>query len=772
MTMRRSVVAAFALVCCATADASALPSFDQVRAAHRSSDTLVLDRHGVPIQTVRSDARLRRTEWVALADVSPAFRHALLLSEDKRFYEHSGVDWSGVGAAAWANLWNSRTRGASTVTMQLAGLLDADLATSKGGRSMSAKAGQVRMAWQLEQAWTKNQILEAYLNRVGFRGELVGIGAMSAVMFKKYPSGLDAAESALAAALIRAPNAKPAEVAKRACAVLAVQGRGASCTTLEAHAQQVLTAGSGEPLDREAQIAPHIGRRLVAAAAASGASAPATLRTTLDAGMQRFARDTLRQHLAEVRERHVEDGAVIVIDNASGDVLAWVGSSGALSQAADVDGVLAPRQAGSTLKPFLYEIAIEARWLTAASVIDDSPVGLATSAGLYIPQNYDHHFKGPVTLRTALGSSLNVPAVRTLVMVTPERFAQRLRALGLQLRHHGDFYGYSMALGSPEVTLASLTNAYRALANGGAWSPWRPLAGDRVAAPVQVMDAAASFVVSDILADREARVPTFGLDNALAARYWAAVKTGTSKDMRDNWCIGFSRRYSVGVWVGNANGDPMWDVSGVTGAAPVWRAVMDDLHRRDSALTAQWRAPAAPSGVAWHAVRFESLNEPPRDEVFLRGTEQSVVTLATAVGHARTLITSPADRSIVALDPDIPRQSQRLRIAAVSGTPASWSWRMDGKRIGSASTTVHWPLWPGAHRLELVDPTGKVAQSVGFEVRGARLKSAPAKPAPPFKRGEPATPRNPSPVPQPLSSPLEPRPRTDVIVGESSLPTH
>ena len=734
MNIRRSVIAVFALACGATAHASALPSFEQVRAAYRSSDTVVLDRHGVPIQTVRSDTRLRRTEWVGVAEVSPAFRQALLLSEDKRFYEHSGVDWSGVGAAAWGNLWNSRTRGASTVTMQLAGLLDADLATQKGGRSMSAKAGQVRMAWQLEHAWTKNQILEAYINLVGFHGELVGIGAMSAALFKKYPSGLDAEESALAAALIRAPNAKPAEVAKRACAVLTVQGRGASCTTLETYSQQVLATRSGEPLDREAQIAPHIGRRLVAAAA-SGASAPATLRTTLDAGIQRFARDTLRQHLAEVRERHVEDGAVIVIDNASGDVLAWVGSSGGLSKAADVDGVLAPRQAGSTLKPFLYEIAIEERWLTAASVIADSPVGLTTSAGLYIPQNYDHHFKGPVTLRTALGSSLNVPAVRTLVMVTPERFAQRLRALGIKLQHNGDFYGYSMALGSPEVTLASLTNAYRVLANGGAWSPWRPLAGDQVAAPVQVMDAAASFVVSDILADREARVLTFGLDNALAARYWAAVKTGTSKDMRDNWCIGFSRRYSVGVWVGNANGDPMWDVSGVTGAAPVWRAVMDELRRRDSALTAQWRAPAAPSGVALHAVRFESLNEPPRDEVFLRGTEQSVVTPATAIGTARTLITSPTDRSIVALDPDIPQQSQRLRIAAVSGTPANWSWRMDGKRIGSASTTVHWSLWPGAHRLELVDQMGNVAETAGFEVRGAEVRSAPAKQAQPVKRG-------------------------------------
>lgn len=738
MSMRSSAVAALALACCAVASAWALPSFEQVKAAYRSSDTVVLDRHGVPIQTVRSDLTLRRGEWVRVADVSPAFLQALLLSEDKHFHEHSGVDWSGVGSAAWDKLWNSRTRGASTITMQLAGLLDAELAMKKGGRSLSAKTGQMRTALQLERAWTKNQILEAYINLVGFRGEVAGIAAMSSTLFKKYPSGLDAQESALAAALIRAPNAKPAEVAKRACAVLTVQARRQSCTMLDTYAQQVLASRSEEPLERELQIAPHLGRRLVAAAVASGASSeatPATLRTTLDGNLQRFARDTLRRHLAEVRERHVEDGAVIVIDNTSGEVLAWVGSSGGLSQAADVDGVIAPRQAGSTLKPFLYEIAIEQRWLTAASVIDDSPVGLATSAGLYMPQNYDHRFKGLVTLRTALGSSLNVPAVRTLVMVTPERFAQRLRALGLKLQHNGDFYGYSMALGSPEVTLASLTNAYRALANGGATSPWRTIAGQRMAAPVQVMDAAASFIVSDILADREARVPTFGLDNALAARYWAAVKTGTSKDMRDNWCIGFSRRYSVGVWVGNANGEPMWDVSGVTGAAPVWRAVMDELHRRESALAAQWRAPAVPSGVALQAVRFEALSEPPRDELFLIGTQRSIVTPATAGGSARTLITSPTDRSIVALDPDIPQQAQRLRIAAVSGMPSNWSWRMDGKRIGSASATVHWPLWPGPHRIELVDSNGKVVESAAFEVRGAEVKNAQVKPGRSGKRG-------------------------------------
>jgi penicillin-binding protein 1C len=702
-------------VACAALPALAVPSFADVKAAYRSSDTVVVDRHGEPLQRVRIDAKLRKLDWVPLSQVSPAFRQALLLSEDKRFYEHSGVDWSAVGAAAWGNLWNTRTRGASTVTMQLAGLLDEDLATPSGGRSLAAKVGQAGVALQVERAWSKEQILEAYLNLVAFRGEVVGIGALSATLFKKMPSGLAADESAIAAALIRAPNAKPAVVAQRACGVLAAQGRASDCDALATYTQQVLA--SREPLEPGEQLAPHLGRRLVAASA----SHAATLRTTLDAGVQRLARDTLRQHLAELRERHVADGAVIVVDNASGDVLAWVGSSGSLSQAADVDGVVAPRQAGSTLKPFLYEAAIESRWLTAASLIDDSPVGLATAAGLYLPENYDHRFKGEVSLRTALASSLNVPAVRTLVLVTPERFAQRLRAVGLSLKHNGAYYGYSLALGSAEVTLATLANAYRTLANGGAFTPLRTQPGDPAPKARQVMDTGASFIVSDILADREARVPTFGLDNALSPRYWAAVKTGTSKDMRDNWCVGTSQRYTVGVWVGNASGEPMWNVSGVTGAAPVWRAVMDGVQRLAAPANGRAWQPPAPLELVSRQVHFDAAIEPPRVEWFLPGTEQTMFTRASAIGQAAALIASPTDHSTIALDPDIPPQAQRLRIAAATGTPPTWSWRMDGKRIG-AEAPLLWAPWPGAHRLELVDQGGAVRASASFEVRGAQVK--------------------------------------------------
>ncbi len=743
----RTLLAAAAL--CASAAAHALPSFEQVRAGYRSSETVLLDRHGQPVQVVRTDLHARRGAWVPLAQISPALRAAAIASEDQRFLQHGGVDWTAVAGAAIGRTNPGGTRGASTITMQLAGLLDADLALTRGGRSVTTKIEQAAAALRLERSWTKDQILEAWLNLVPFRGEQVGVAAMSQALFQKAPSGLDAEESAIAAALLRAPNADPAVVGQRACGVLKAQGRADACANAQGFAELTVGRAPAAAIDGGDQLAPHFARQVLKTL--GKAAPPATLRTTLDAGTQRRARDALRQQLAELRDRDVEDGAVVVLDNATGDVLAWVGSSGVLSQAAAVDAVVAPRQAGSTLKPFLYEQAIEQRWLTAASVLDDAPTKLHTPSGLYIPQNYDHDFKGPVSVRTALGSSLNVPAVRTAVMVSPERFARRLVALGLPIRKPGDFYGYSIALGSPEVTLLSLANAYRALADGGVAGAPRlvlPAAGASSPAPVRVMDPAASFIVADILSDNGARVPTFGLDNALATRYWSAVKTGTSKDMRDNWCVGFSARYTVGVWVGNASGEPMHAVSGVTGAAPVWRTVMDALERSDVAQDHPGRlgpassrgalirtayapptaarpdvgAPVPPPGVVSQAITFDGNLEAPRAEWFLAGTETAHVALASAAGTAARRIASPEDLSVVALDPDIPPAVQRLRFEAVA-PPRGASWRLDGKRLGPAMP-LPWLPWPGHHVLELVDARGAPLDTVSFDVRGAQARPA------------------------------------------------
>jgi penicillin-binding protein 1C len=716
----------------ASASAFALPSFNQIHARWRSSDWVLLARDGEPLQRTRIDNTERRGDWVALADVSPALRQAIVVSEDKRFYEHSGVDWRGAAGAAWANLWNTRTRGASTVTMQLTGLLDDDPQRS-GQRSIAQKAGQAVEALWLERTWRKDQILEAYLNLVPFRGETIGLSAISMTLFGKAPSGLDEREAAVAAALIRAPNAPYAKVSERACRILRDMQAAGQCANLGGFVQLAFARPAPASLSLasdDESLAPHFARRV---AAQLHPAAGDRIASTLDASLQRFARDTLTRTLLELNARahprNVQDGAVVVLDNTTGEVRAWVGSSGALSGARDVDAVLALRQAGSTLKPFLYAQAIDERRLTTASLLDDSPLDLDTGGGLYIPQNYDKDFKGWVSVRTALGSSLNVPAVRTLVMVTPHRFAKTLTALGLPLTQSGDYYGYSLALGSADVTLLALTNAYRALANGGLAAPTADLPRKAQAKPPQrVFSADASFIITTVLSDNNARTRTFGFDSPLATRFFSAVKTGTSKDMRDNWTVGFTSRYTVGVWVGNADGTPMWDVSGVTGAAPVWAAIVGYLHRRLPSTP-----PAMPPGVSETRVAFENNAEPARNEWFMRGTETPLVGLAAdASVSARRVSTrgavrigTPTDGTIFALDPDIPAARQRISFERTSGASTLSTWRLDGKTLGHASS-VPWLPWPGRHLLELVNADGSVADSVRFEVRGAQARTAQA----------------------------------------------
>ncbi|MGE8493932.1 penicillin-binding transpeptidase domain-containing protein, partial [Comamonas sp.] len=499
-------------------------------------------------------------------------------------------------------------------------------------------------------------------------------------------------------------------------------------------------------------IAPHFSR-IALREARQGAdgktqqAAMASLRTTLSAPLQRYAVDMLGQHLQALQGSNVQDGAVLVLDNASGEVLAWVGSSGALSQAHAVDAVLAPRQPGSTLKPFLYGQAIAEHKLTAASLIEDSPARIPTASGLYIPQNYDRSFKGWVSVRTALGASLNVPAVRTLVMVGVDDFFDQLVRLGMPMRESGSYFGYSLALGSPDIPLVQLTNAYRALANGGRYSP---VAYTRGGKPQfrQAMDAGAAYVVGDMLADGNARVRTFSLDSVLGTRSWAAVKTGTSKDMRDNWAVGWSDRYTVGVWVGNASGEAMHSVSGTSGAAPVWASIMAFLHqgqpsrapKAPAGLQAQWvdfgPAPAGQSGAGFAL-------EARREEWFLAGTAQPRFALdgqATGVDEmvgGRSVagrsadgngaaappavrILAPANGTIVAVDPDIPPERQRLQFVADS---AAARWRIDGKDVARGARWA-WLPWPGRHQVELVNAQGEVLDSIRLEVRGAGVKQA------------------------------------------------
>jgi len=328
--------------------AHALPAFTAVKATHTPSEAWLLDRHGEVIQAIRINDQLRRLPWVSLDSLSPAMTQALLVSEDRRFMQHDGVDWRALVAAMWDNLSGASHRGASTLTMQLAGLLKPQLHRPAGGRSLAQKWDQMKEARTLEKTWTKQQILEAYLNRVHFRGELAGIHAAARGLFHKHPSGLTKAEASLLAALLRGPNAQPEVVAKRACGVAAqLATPRPACASIQRLARVALASPPRLDLDEQLapQLAPHFARQFLARHQASlktPLKGGERLATSLDARLQRLAQTALDTQLAELRGRQASDGAVVVLDNATGSLLAYVGASRSTSLSPEVDGVLPP----------------------------------------------------------------------------------------------------------------------------------------------------------------------------------------------------------------------------------------------------------------------------------------------------------------------------------------------------------------------------------------------------------------------------------------------
>jgi penicillin-binding protein 1C len=685
--------------------ANALPSYDEVRQSYVKSDSLLLDRHGEILHELRTDKERRRLDWTPLENISPVLKEAVIQAEDRRFYEHGGVDYRSVGAALIQGLTSESLRGASTITMQLASLLDKELQSKKGRRSLWQKERQILNAWEIEKRWSKAEIFEAYLNVVTFRGELQGIAAASRGLFGKDPHGLDQSESLILASLIRSPNASSEEVSNRALYLDRTMNWQVAGDHIRAKVRHLFL----EPhfLRPQAALAPHMARQLLQ----SRSNGRAVI-CTLDSRIQRFAIDRLTHHLLSLKSQNVKDGAVLVLENNTGDVFAYVSYSGEPLSARFVDGVQAKRQAGSTLKPFLYGLAFEQRILTPASLLDDSPLDIAVISGVYQPQNYDSQFKGLVTSRIALASSLNVPAVKALSLVGIEPFLNNLRQLGIKgLYESGDFYGPSLALGSADVSLWELTNAYRCLANEGQWSVLRLVPEENgPAQKKRIFSKEATFLISDILSDREARSATFGLENPLSTRFWTAVKTGTSKDMRDNWCIGYSGRYTVGVWTGNFSGEPMWNVSGVTGAAPIWTEMMDFLHRDVSSVK---REPLP--GLVRKKIEFSQGVAATREEWFIRGTEPHSQNQKTGQFNPRILY--PPSGTVMAIDPDIPTELQKVFFVSQVHED-DLQWVLNGSALEKTGRTIPWTPKAGKYSLAIANREEKILDYVYFEVRG------------------------------------------------------
>lgn len=543
----------------------------------------VVDRNGIVLREFLNDSE-GRGQWKPVGEISPFLLEATIAIEDRRFRMHPGIDPPAIARAAWQNMRAGRLRsGASTITQQVIRNL------YHHPRTIGFKLLEAWYALRLENMLSKDAILEHYVNRVPYGNSLIGAESASRHYFGKPARDLSLAEAAFLAGLPNAPsslnpyNNLPGalERQRRVLGLMAEQGRISAEALSRALAQPVVL------IPPEVNFrAPHIAE--MARKAARIFPSAAVVHTTVDYGVQADIQWLIRGHLKQLRQKNVGNASVIVIDNATMEVRALVGSADYFDARiqGQVNGVLARRQPGSAVKPFLYALALEGPF-TAADAIPDIPTSIPDEGGDYIPENYDRRYHGPVRLRQALACSYNVPAVRVLRVVGREHFLQRLLAAGLvSLDQPSSHYGYGLTLGNGEVTLLELAQAYAALANGGMLRPARLLGPIRMldgsspvlppADSVRVFSEQVSWLISDILRDPDARGPAFG--HSFRFPFDCAVKTGTTKDYRDNLTLGYTTRYTVGVWVGNFDGTPMQGVSGVTGAGQIFEDVMMLLH--------------------------------------------------------------------------------------------------------------------------------------------------------------------------------------------------
>jgi penicillin-binding protein 1C len=590
-------------------------------------------RDGRPLRDVDGGTDGRRIGLPPDEPLPALASRAFLAAEDRRHGLHPGVDPIAVVRAAGRNLRAGRiVGGGSTIAQQLARLL------VPRPRTVAGKVQEALWAMRITLHLPPETRLRAYLDRIALGNGLRGVESASQAYFGRPAAALSLGQAALLAGMAGSParfdpRVHPEAAAARMRMVLGRMVRSGSATEAESR------AAAEAPLDLVAPVrpfgAPHLTTWLAAHRDTLGLARAVAVETTLDEALQADVEEILREQVGG--DPRVEQAATIVLDNATGEVLAYAGSAGFFDEErqGQNDGVRSSRQPGSALKPFAYGLAL-ADGLTPATLLSDVEVHLATPSGSWIPRNYDRRVHGPVRLRAALANSYNVPAVRLAERLGPDRVLSVLRRAGFEsLREGSDHYGAGIVLGNGDVTLRELARAYRGLARGGRVEPvtevrdardagGRPVVPRRDLAPRRFLPADAVALLTDILSDERARAPAFGLDNALRLPFPVAAKTGTSHAFVDNWTVGFTAERTVAVWAGNFDGRPMHGVSGISGAAPIFSRVMVRAMRgitpapllersafqaaRVCALSGGLAGPACPSAV---------------DEVFLPGTAPS-----------------------------------------------------------------------------------------------------------------------------------------------------
>ena len=662
----------------------------------------IVDRNGVPLNVsyVNEWNLHARAQYHEIPEfLISAFLHA----EDARFFDHSGQDWRARLAALGQNLKAGRAvRGASTITEQVVRMV------RPRPRTLWSRWVEGWEARRLQRRHPKQRILEFYLNQVPYAANRRGIVQAARYYFDRDLSALNRHEILALAVLVRAPSRLDLWRGDRLALDRAI---GQLAARLE---DAGILPRDREPwgdFDLKSPVAPvdasHFLRFVNQRHGGSNRSGHATaLKVTLDAGLQARLHALLEGRLEMLAGMGVSNGALLAADVHSGEVLAWVvAASGDDTPARLIDAVRTPRQPGSALKPFLYSLALTRGW-TAATLIDDAPLADMVGVGLHSYRNYSGVFHGPITLRHALGNSLNTPAVRTIGFTGEGAYLDYLHGLGFTtLTRRTDHYGPGLALGNGEVTLLELTQAYAALANRGHYREFSLLAGGEAGLRARpVVSGEVASLIADILSDPLARRLEFS-GGLLDFPVQTAVKTGTSNDYRDSWAMGFSDRHVVGVWMGNLDQRPTQSVTGSTGPAMVLRGAFD-LLSRDDRTAPLWLSPRLvrqevcdDTGAAWQS----GMNCPRRAEFFVAGTAPS-----PAVVHEErnrpVRLSQPTEGLMLAYDPRVPAEFQAFDFV-LEGVDEDdlVEWQVDGGApLRRAGARYAWPVQRGEHRVGAV----------------------------------------------------------------------
>lgn len=655
----------------------------------------LLDRHGRPM-TITYQNQWNLHASVPLHQVPELLQSAFVISEDKRFFAHDGIDWRARIIACWQNIraWRA-VRGASTITEQVVRML------RPRPRTLWSRWLEGFEARRLEARHNKAAILEFYLNQVPYAAQRRGVLQAARYYFDRDLDTLSAKEILSLAVMVRAPAHlnlhKDSAAVDRAALRLA--GRMHKTGWLS---ESQFTAAKVDTLRAavfDLQVDARHFARFVYEQAGTTSEA---VHTTLDIDLQHTAQQILDQQLKYLRPRHVKNGALLVVDHRSNEVLAWVvghnGKTGAEANA--YDAVRTARQPGSALKPFVYALALSRNW-TPATLIDDSPLSESVGFGLHTYRNYSRVHYGNVSLREALANSLNVPAIKAIQYVGAEDFLSTLHALGIKsLDKHPDVYGDGLALGNGEVTLFELVQAYAVLARQGVYKPLQVLQGPAEwhEEEGRVFTREVSSLMGHMLSDQDARQLEFGEGSILDLPAQTAIKTGTSSDYRDAWAVGYNYRHTIGVWMGNLDNLPMREVTGSTGPALVLRSVFAELTSAQSPQPLNFSRRLVRQAVCIDSGLLSDGRCASRDEWFVPGT--------LPARHIETLntvrIRRPGNGMQLAMDPRIPDNQEAFEFQ-LNGKDniESVVWLLNGRILARTSGPNYlWPLQHGQYALQ------------------------------------------------------------------------